>query len=281
MFKQLFKNNEDKAEMSFFDHLEELRWHIIRSLFAILIGFVVIFVKIGWVYDRVIMGPAHPDFITYRWLCKIGHLLHLGNSLCMEEIKLKLQSTELSGQFMLSLTTSFIGGFIIAFPYIFWEFWRFVKPALKPSERKYTRGIIFWVSLLFFLGVLFGYYLITPYTVNFFANYSVSDSIENRFLIQNYLDIITQLVLGTGLVFQLPVVVFFLSKVGLLTPSFMKNYRRHAIVVILVVAAVITPPDVASQLIVSLPLLLLYEISIFICAKVNKQREKDEAKEWM
>lgn len=281
MFKQLFKNNEDKAEMSFFDHLEELRWHIIRSLFAILIGFVVIFVKIGWVYDRVIMGPAHPDFITYRWLCKIGHLLHLGNSLCMEEIKLKLQSTELSGQFMLSLTTSFIGGFIIAFPYIFWEFWRFVKPALKPSERKYTRGIIFWVSLLFFLGVLFGYYLITPYTVNFFANYSVSDSIENRFLIQNYLDIITQLVLGTGLVFQLPVVVFFLSKVGILTPSFMKNYRRHAIVVILVVAAVITPPDVASQLIVSLPLLLLYEISIFICAKVNKQREKDEAKEWM
>jgi sec-independent protein translocase protein TatC len=199
--------------------------------------------------------------------------------MCLESINLKLISTEMSSQFMMSFTIAMVGGFIIAFPYVFWEFWRFTRPALTPREQQKTRGIIFWVSLLFFLGVAFGYYLIAPYTVNFFASYTLDPTIANTFTISDYIDNIVSLVLGTGIVFQLPLVVLFLSKIGLLTPSFLKNNRKYAFVIILVIAAVITPPDVISQLIVTFPILLLYEISIWISAKAVRELEDDQVRE--
>jgi sec-independent protein translocase protein TatC len=280
--KDLFKkmdDNSQQGEMSFVDHLEALRWHIVRSLVAVLIGTVFAYIKMSFFFDKIIMGPAHKDFWTYRALCSIGHKIGLGNAMCLEDINIKLQSTEMSSQFMMSFTIAFVIGFIIAFPYIFWQFWKFVRPALKPNEMKKTRGIIFWVSLLFFVGVAFGYFVISPYTVNFFAAFTLSPLIENKFMVSDYVDTITQLVLGTGIVFQLPLVVYFLAKVGLITAAFLRTYRKYAVVVILIVAAVITPPDVVSQLVVTLPLWGLYEISIGIAARVEKDRKKKEA-EW-
>jgi sec-independent protein translocase protein TatC len=280
MLKQMFKNNPDMAEMSFFDHLEALRWHIVRSFVAILIGMIVVFIKIEFVYDRIIMAPTRHTFITYKVLCDLGHSLHLGNSLCLPDVPLEFQSMQLSGQFMQALSSSFTFGAIIAAPYILWEFWRFVKPALKPEELTYTRGIIFWTSLLFFTGIGFGYFVIAPYTVNFFGAYSISKSIKNLITIQSYLSTMSQVVVGCGVLFELPIVTYFLAKVGVITSDFLRKYRRHAFLVILIVAAFITPPDVASQIIVTIPLYLLYELSIWITRRVQRQKAEQDAKEW-
>ena len=268
------------AEMTFVDHLEALRWHIMRSVLAIFAGAIFVFVKMDFFFDKIVMGPAHNDFISYRILCKVGHLIGVGDAMCLEQIKLTLISTEMSSQFMMSFTIAFIGGFIIAFPYIFWEIWRFIRPALSAKESGKTRGMIFWVSLLFFAGVAFGYFLLAPYTVNFFAAYTLSPLIANTFTVGDYIDNIVSLVLGTGIVFQLPLVVYFLSRIGILSPQFLRTYRKYALVVILVIAAVITPPDVVSQMIVTIPLWLLYEISILISARVYSKEKKEEAKEW-
>jgi sec-independent protein translocase protein TatC len=273
MAKSIFKRGSGAAEMSFIDHLEALRWHIMRALVAVLIGAIVVFVKMEFFFGEIVMGPANKDFITYKVLCRFSHWIGMGDAMCMEDIKLKLISTQMSSQFMMSFTIAFVGGFIVAFPYVFWEFWRFVRPALTDKEVKRTRGMIFWVSLLFFSGVAFGYFLIAPYTVNFFAAYTLSPNIANTFTVADYIDNIVSLVLGTGIVFQLPLAVYFLAKMGILTASFLRNYRRFAIVIILILAAVITPPDVISQLIVTVPLWLLYEISIGIAARVNKNDE--------
>ncbi|MEJ7766461.1 MAG: twin-arginine translocase subunit TatC [Chitinophagaceae bacterium] len=277
---RFFKNSPEKAEMSFIDHLEELRWHIMRSVIALLVGTIVVFVNMDFFFHTIVMGPANKNFITYRALCKVSHLVGLGKGMCLEEISLKLISTEMSSQFMMSFTIATVGGFIIVFPYIFWEFWRFTKPALTNKEQNKTKGVIFWVSFLFFLGVAFGYYLIAPYTVNFFASYTLDPLIANTFTVRDYIDNIVSLVLGAGIVFQLPLVVFFFSKIGLLTPKFLQVNRKYAFVIILIIAAVITPPDVVSQAIVTLPLLLLYEISIWISGKAIKDMDKAESKEW-
>ncbi|MEO5999710.1 MAG: twin-arginine translocase subunit TatC [Chitinophagaceae bacterium] len=277
---KFFKNSPEKAEMSFIDHLEELRWHIMRSVIALLIGMVVVFVNMDFFFSKIVMGPANKDFITYQLLCKISHSVGLGNKMCLDEISLKLISTEMSSQFMMSFTIAMVGGFIVVFPYVFWEFWRFTKPALTEKEQRKTRGVIFWVSFLFFLGIGFGYYLIAPYTVNFFASYTLDPSIANTFTVSDYIDNIVSLVVGSGIVFQLPLVVYFFSKVGLLTPAFLKSNRKYAFVIILIIASIITPPDVVSQMIVTIPLLLLYEISIWISAKVVRDLKKDEEKEW-
>lgn len=279
MVKKLFNRSDDQAEMSFVDHLEALRWHVVRSLAAVLVGAIVVFANIDFFFNDIILGPAHNDFITYKLICDFSHKVGMGDAMCMEDIKLKLISTEMSSQFMMSFTIAFVTGFIIAFPYVFWEFWRFVGPALTPKEKKKTRGMIFWVSMLFFLGVGFGYFLLAPYTVNFFASFTLSPLIENSFRISDYIENITQLVLGTGVVFQLPLAVLFLSRVGILTPAFLRASRKYAVVVILVIAAVITPPDVVSQLIVTIPLWILYEISIGISARVVRDQEKKD-KEW-
>lgn len=226
------------------------------------------------------MGPTHKEFPTYSWLCTAGQQLGFGRSFCMKEINLRMQSTTVSGQFNMFFTVILIGGIIIAFPYVFYEFWKFIKPALTKKELGRTKGVIFWVSFLFFLGVFFGYFVIAPYTVNFFANFQLDETIENRWSISSYIDTLVPLILGSGLAFQLPLVVLFLSKVGIVTASYLRKVRKFAIIIIVIVAGVITPPDVVSQIIVSLPLLLLYEISIGISARVARQLEKDDAKEW-
>jgi len=271
------KNSIEKPpqEIGFIDHLEALRWHLVRMAIALFICSVVAYIYIGEIFDYIILAPTHKDFPSYIWLCKLGEMAHIP-SLCLEDVQISFQNTQLSGQFMMSFSASFLFGFIVSFPYLVWELWRFIKPALTTRELKNSRGILFWISLLFFVGVWFGYFIITPYTVNFFASYTLSSQFQNIIKIDDYLDSVMSLVLGTGLVFELPVAVYFLSKLGMLTPLFMKTYRKYAVVIILIVAAVITPPDVVSQIIVSIQLWILYELSIFISAKVQKERIRKE-----
>lgn len=274
------RKSDERAEMSFIDHLEELRGHLFRSVVAIAVGAIVFAVYNKFFVQKVLMGPTHSDFPTYKWLCRLGHALQLGDAMCMKDIGLKMQSTTVSGQFSMFFTMIFVGGIIIAFPYVFWEFWSFVKPALTKKELNRTRGVIFWVSLLFFAGILFGYFVIAPYTVNFFANFQLDENIENRWTVTSYIDTLVPLILGTGLAFQLPLVMYFLAKIGIMTPDFLRTYRKYAFVIVLVVAGVITPPDVISQIIVTIPLMILYEVSIWLTAKVQKQKELEEAQEW-
>ncbi|HEY5772515.1 MAG TPA: twin-arginine translocase subunit TatC [Chitinophagaceae bacterium] len=280
LFGRRQKNNEEKAEMSFVEHLEVLRGHLFRSALAIAVGAIVFVIYDDFIVKKVLMGPTHADFPTYKWLCNFGHAVGLGDKMCMKEIGLKMQSTSVSGQFSMYFTLIFIGGIIVAFPYIFWEFWRFIKPALTKKELSKTRGVIFWVSLLFFSGILFGYFIIAPYTVNFFATFQLDENIENIWTITSYIDTLVPLILGTGLAFQLPLVMFFLAKVGLMSPDFLRRNRKYAIVIILILAGIITPPDVISQVICTIPLMLLYEISILLTAKVQKEKALEEKEEW-
>lgn len=268
------------AEMSFIDHLEELRWHIIRSVIAMLIGAIVIFIFINQVVDVVLFAPTKPDFVTAQWFCTIGRKIGLGEGLCFGNVDVKFLETTMTGQFIASFTLAFIGGFIVAFPYVFWEFWRFVRPALSPEERKKTRGIIFWVSLLFFMGVAFGYFILTPFMVNFYFTYKLSDLIEIKPTFSDYLENLTYTTLGVGLLFQLPLLILLLAKIGIITAHFLRKYRRHALVVILIVAAIITPTtDPFSLTIVTVPLYLLYEAGISVAARVEKRKAKRDA-EW-
>lgn len=262
--------------MTFVDHIEALRWHIVRALIAILVGGIVMFIYSEDVFDKIIVAPAKKDFVSYRIMCEAGRLINT-DALCLDDINLKFQNTQLSGQFMMSFSVSFMLGFIIAFPYVFWEFWKFIKPALTAKELKSARGIVFWTSLLFFLGVLFAYYVIAPFTINFFANYTLSPTFENIITITNYYETLLDLVLGIGLVFELPVVVYFLSRIGLLTPHLMRSKKSYAILIIFVLAAIITPPDMFSIWLVAIPLLILYQVSITISERAHKEllRKRD------
>jgi len=273
---------EGKSEMTFIDHLEELRSHIIRSVLAILVGAIAIFIYRDWIFDYVIVGPINKDFISYKVLCQFSHWAHMGDALCMPPVDVSMQSTTFGGQFLSSITMAFIGGIIIAFPFIFWEFWRFVKPALKEKELKNTRFIIFWVSFFFFCGAAFGYFLLGPFTFNFLASFQLGthNMIVTKPTFADYLDNLTNIILGCGLAFELPVLSFILSKIGIISPTFLRSTRKYAIVVILIVAAFITPsPDWMSQLIVFVPLWLLYELSIIVSARVYKKEEEEE-EEW-
>ncbi|MFM1776169.1 MAG: twin-arginine translocase subunit TatC [Bacteroidota bacterium] len=281
----LFNRNrgEEKAEMTFIDHLEELRQHIIRSVIAILLMAIVIFIYRDWVFDNVITGPINPDFISYRLLCDFSHWAHMGDALCMPPVTINMQTTTFGGQFLSSISLALIGGILIAFPYIFWEFWRFIKPALKDKELKNTRFIIFWVSFFFFTGAAFGYFLLGPFTFNFLGSFTLGTKgvLETRPTLTDYLDNLTNLILGCGIAFELPVLAYILTKIGLITPVYLRKIRKYAVVVILLAAAVITPsPDWMSQLIVFLPLFALYELSILVAARVTKQRVKEDEEEW-
>jgi len=269
--------NEEK-EMSFLDHLEELRWHLIRSLIAVIVFTIVAFVSARWVFENVVFAPARPDFPTFKALCKLGDALGY-EGLCITDIPFKVQSRNMTGQFTMHIMASFIIGLMIAFPYVCWEVWRFVKPGLQIKERKYSRGAVAAVSVLFFSGVMFGFYVIAPWMVYFLANYSISDMVVNEFDITSYVSTVVLLVFGSGLLFQLPVVIYFLTKVGIVTPEFLRKYRKHSIIVILIVAAIVTPPDPMSQMIISIPLYLLFEISILISAGVARRQRKEEAEE--
>jgi len=259
--------------MSFLDHLEELRWHLIRSIVSILVFAVAAFLAKDIVWDLIILGPSKPDFWTYRALCQLGERIG-SDVLCIEELPFIIQSRQMTGQFTMHILSSLVIGLLCAFPYAFWEVWRFIRPGLYDTERKLSTGATFFVSLLFACGVLFGYFIVAPLAVNFLANYQVAESILNEFDIISYVQTIATLVLTCGLMFQLPIVVFFLSKAGLVTPQLMKSYRRHAIIVILLISAILTPPDVISQVLIAFPLVFLYQISIFISRMVLRKAQK-------
>lgn len=258
------------------DHLEELRWHVVRAISAIFICMIIVFVFANWIFDNIIFAPGKPDFIFFDWLCQLGHLTGSTESLCVKEIPMKIQSRQLTGQFSMQLTSSFVIGLIMAFPYVFWEIWRFIKPGLYNKEKSSSKGAVFSVSFLFLLGVSFGYFIMCPLAIWFLATYSISDMISNEFDITSYVSTVAALVLGSGLLFQLPVVVFFLTKVGIMTPTFMRKNRKYAVIIILVVGAIVTPPDPLSQALISVPLYILYEVSIFISAMELRRKEKRE-----
>lgn len=264
---------KDANNMSFLDHLEELRWHLIRSTVAVLIGGILAFMAKSFIFDSLIFGPTHPDFITYRILCKLSSYIGMDDTFCVQEIAFEIQSRTMAGQFSAHLWTSITAGVILAFPFILYEFWRFISPGLHQNERKYSRGFIFTASLLFFLGVLFGYYVVCPLSINFLGSYQVSDLVHNDFDLSSYIGLVRSCALACGLVFELPIVIFFLTKIGLVTPQFLKKYRKYALVIVLIISAVITPPDVASQIIVAIPVLILYEVSIYISKFVLRKQK--------
>ena len=268
----------EEKEMTFLDHLEELRWHIIRSLFAIVLFTIVAFIYAKWIFSNVIFAVADPDFIFFDWMCSIGKFVNMEETMCVKEIPFKIQSRQMTGQFTMHISASLFIGFVTAFPYVAWEIWRFVKPGLVTKEKKFSRGAVFFISTLFFTGVAFGYFVMSPLAVYFLGNYSISDMISNEFDITSVVSTIITLVFGSGLLFQLPVVVYFLTKIGIVTPSLMRTYRRHAIVIILIVAAIITPPDPFSQTLIGIPLFILYEFSILISAMVLRRQAREEKK---
>lgn len=259
------------GEMSFLDHLEELRWLLIRSTLAIIICAAVAFVFSGFIFDEIIFAPKNGDFVTYRFFCDLASKYDLDKSFCIKEIPFDIQSRRMDAQFSTDLWTSITVGFILAFPVILWEFWKFIRPALYDNEKKYAVAFLFSSSLLFFLGVLFGYYLITPLSINFLGNYSISDIIKNDIDLDSYLSLVKTTTLACGLIFELPIIIYFLSKVGILSAATLRNSRRYAYVIMLIIAAVVTPPDVVSQVIVTIPLIILYEISILISARMNRE----------
>lgn len=267
----LFNRKSNPDEMSFLQHLEALRWHLVRSVVAVCVLAVVAFLNKALLFDGIILAPKKSSFITYRFFCWLARKVEV--DFCISEIPFSLQSTELSKQFTLHMWVAFVAGFILSAPYIFWELWQFFKPALSAKERKYTTGVVFFASLLFLTGVLFGYFVIAPLSINFLGTYTVSDQVQNIFTLDSFISIIVFMTLASGIVFELPIVIYFLSKIGIVTPAFLRAYRRHAIVIILIIAAVITPsPDVTSQMLVAVPLYLLFEVSILISSFVYNRR---------
>jgi sec-independent protein translocase protein TatC len=269
------KKSNIEGEMSFLDHLEALRWHLVRPAIAIVSIAIVLFLFKEFLFDGVLLAPKNPDFPTYRALCWVAHRFSLGDNLCITQINFNLISTDLSAQFATHMWVAFIGGLVLGFPYLVYELWKFVRPALHSNERKYARGIVFFTSLLFTTGVLFGYYIITPMSVNFLGSYQVSAEVKNMISLASYISTVTTMTLLTGIVFELPIAVYFLTQIGIFNPAFMRKYRRHAIVIILIVAAIITPTSDATTLtLVSVPLWLLYEMSIFVSGYVIKRKAK-------
>ncbi|MFD2597706.1 twin-arginine translocase subunit TatC [Sphingobacterium corticis] len=275
---QALKNKGEslEAEMSFFEHIEVLRWHLIRSVIAIMVFAMLSFTFYDFVFNQIIMGPKNLDFWTYRMMCKVGDLLSL-DGFCVERIPFNIINTELAGQFMLQINSCLLMAVALGFPYLLFEVWLFVKPALTDVERKGARGFVFYATILFIIGALFGYYIVVPLSVNFLANVSLSEEITNQITIDSYLSTIATLTLGCGVIFLLPILIFILSKLGIMTPEFMRASRRYAIVIILVIAAIITPTaDVITLLTVSAPMFILYELSISVSANVKRRKLQEE-----
>lgn len=262
--------------MSFLNHLEELRWLLVRSCIAILITSVIAVFFNEFIFDVIIFGPKQGDFVTYQFFCDIAQRFNLDQSFCDNELPFVIQNRTMDGQLSVMIWTCITAGFILAFPFILWEFWKFISPALYHQERKYAKLFIFVSSFLFFLGVLFGYFVLVPLSINFLANFTISSIVENQIDINSYISLVKTTSLATGLVFELPIIIFFLTYLGLITDSFLREYRRYAYVLILIVAAIVTPPDVISQTIVSIPLIMLYEASIVIAKVITKRNLKKE-----
>ncbi len=265
-------------EMSFLDHLEDLRWHLIRATSAVIIVASLAYTFSKHLFEKIIFAPKQMSFPTYEYLCKAGNFIGIESTFCAEEMPLILQNRTMAGQFSADIWTSILAGFIIAFPYVIYQFWKFISPGMHPNERKHSKGFIIISSLLFFLGVLFGYYIITPLSINFLANYSISTLVDNQIDIGSFIGLVRSAALASGLVFELPIIIYFLTKIGLVTPEFLKKYRKYALVIVLILSAIITPPDIASQIIVAIPIIILYQVSIYISKMVIKSQKKKEAK---
>ncbi len=272
-----YRDEEEDEGMSFLDHLEQLRWHLLRSVAAVLIFTVAAFLAKSIVFGKVILGPSKVSFVTYQLLCKISDALNIP-ALCIDSLPFTIQSRQMTGQFSMHITSSLVVGLVVAFPYLFWEIWRFISPGLYSKERQAARGAVFFVSLLFFMGAGFGYFILSPLSINFLANYQLDPSILNEFDITSYVTTVVMLVLASALMFQLPVVIYFLSMSGLVSAAMLRSYRRHSIVVILVISAIITPPDVISQIIIAMPIMVLYETGIMIAKRLEKKRALEEQK---
>lgn len=268
------KKKGDIVEMTFWDHLDVLRFALMRSFAVVFILAIVAFYFTDFVYSDVILGPKNPDFISNILFCKFGHLVNI-DSLCINQIDFKLNNLEMAGQFRNNLLISLIAGLVVAMPYILTEIWLFIKPALTPKERKGVSGFVFVTTMLFMIGVSFGYFIIAPLAVNFLATWTISADIQNTFRLGSYISMVVMLALSTGLVFQLPVLIYFLARMGIVTPQLLKTYRKHAIVAVFILSAMITPPDVFSQILVAFPLILLYEISIRIAKRVERKKVKE------
>lgn len=265
---------KNPEEMSFLDHLEDLRWHLIRATIAVVIIGIGAFLAKDFIFNVILFGPKNPDFITYQVFCDISKAIGLEEAFCSKELNFRIQSRTMAGQFSAHIWTAIWAGFIVSFPYILYESWRFISPGLYENERKNARGFIFIASMLFFTGVLFGYYLIAPLSINFLTNYQVSEEVFNDIDLSSYISTIRASVVACGLVFELPIIIYFLTKIGLVTPEFLRKYRKFALVLVLILSAVITPPDIASQIVVAIPILILYEISIYISKVVIRNQER-------
>lgn len=255
----------EKDQMSFLQHLDELRWRLVRIAIVVILFATFIWVFQEWIMNNIFLSMRDKNFVSFRFLCSI-----LG--VCVEDTAVKMQSMTVSGQFNYAMMMSIMGGLVLSSPYIFYQIWSFVKPGLKINEIKAAKGIVFLVSLFFLLGIAFGYFVVAPLTITFFGSFHISKEIENNFTIGSYMGTIISTVFYTGLLFLLPIASFFLTHIGLITPTFLKKYRRHAIVVILIISAVITPPDILSQIIVSIPIILLYEVGILFSKRAIKKR---------
>ncbi|MCL9809051.1 twin-arginine translocase subunit TatC [Flavobacterium luminosum] len=264
------------GEMSFLDHLEELRWLLVRSSIAIVILATAVFFISDFIFDDIIFGPTKVNFVTYRFFCDASHYLGFADTICIEELPFTIQNTTMEGQVNVFVWTCITAGFILGFPYILWEIWKFISPALYENERKYAKVFVLTASALFFIGVLFGYYVIVPMSINFVATFSVSAIVKNEFNLESYISMIKTSVLAGGLFFELPIIIYLLTKIGLVTPTFLQKTRKYAVVIVLIIAAIVTPPDVVSQITVAVPMLLIYEISILISKFVVKRQEKNE-----
>ena len=267
---------QEEPEMSFLDHLEELRWHLIRAVLAVVIAATLAFFLKGFIFDVLLFGPSKGDFWSYSMLCELSQIVGIDGGFCFEELPFTIQSRTMGGQFSAHVWTSITAGFIIAFPFVIYEFWKFVAPAMHENERKHAKGFIFVTSFLFFLGVLFGYYVVTPLSINFLGKYQVSEVVLNEFDLSSYISLVRASVIATGLIFELPILIYFLTKVGVVTPQFLKTYRKYALVIVLILSAVITPPDIVSQIIVAVPVLILYEVSIVISKVIYKREIKEK-----
>jgi sec-independent protein translocase protein TatC len=263
------------SEMSFLDHLEELRWLLVRSTSAVLIMAVFTYFFSDFIFDTILFAPTSPNFFTYTFFCELSNNIGFADSICITELPFIIQNTSMEGQVNMFIWTCITAGFILAFPFILWELWKFISPALYEKERKNVRVFIFIASILFFLGVLFGYYVIVPMSINFCATFSISKMVQNQFTIDSYISMIKTSVIASGLFFELPVIIYFLTKLGLVTPLFLRKYRKYSVVIVLLISAIVTPPDVVSQIIVAIPMLLIYEASIFISVFVYKNKTKE------
>lgn len=268
----------EEKEMTFLEHLEELRWRLVKSTVAIMLFAIIAFIGKKIIFDVILFAPRTSDFITYRTFCWFSNQVGMGDKLCMGDVAISVQNIDMSGQFSTHIMVSVVAGFILAFPFVLYQMWSFLKPGLKMKERQSATGVVFFSSMLFFSGILFGFFVIAPLSLQFLGSYRVSEEVISSIKLNSYISTLVSITLSAGIVFQLPILVYFFTKIGLVTPEFLRQYRKHALVAVLILSAIITPPDISSQVLVALPIMVLYEVSIMISRWVlKKQMEEEES----